>query len=516
MSISADFDWKNPDYAPIYRERMKRLARLREKPELLAGVKEYYADGRVVEFINDWGMTFDPRAIELGREATMPFLLFPKQEDFLRWLLARWQGREDGLTEKSRDMGLSWLCVGFSVWMWLFKPGAVVGFGSRKEEYVDDLADPKSLFWKIRAFVSLLPPEFVPAGYNEKKHAPFMSIKNPENGSVIVGEAGDNIGRGNRTSIYFKDESAFYERPSKIDAALSQTSNCKIDVSTPNGEGNPFAMKRKSGRIPVFTFHWKDDPRKDKDWYEKQCATLDPVVVAQEIDISYAASVANAWVPDGFVQDAMSRGPADIEEPGPLRMGVDVARFGDDKTVLTLRGHRTVYPQIVREKLDTMAVAAVVKDFVLTHNDGNNVKHKIEQIAVDVIGVGAGVVDRLMEFPELASIQIVGVNTAIRQDDGRNYNLRAKLWREMKDWMDPRNGPVSMPNDRELQTDLTSLHYEYRQSLLLMESKDDAKKRGIKSPDRADSLALTFAEPVQARSMYAHAARKSVGGWRRK
>jgi hypothetical protein len=50
-------------------------------------------------------------------------------------------------------MGVSWLCVGFATWMWLFQPGTVVGFGSRKEEYVDDLSDPKSLFWKARNFI---------------------------------------------------------------------------------------------------------------------------------------------------------------------------------------------------------------------------------------------------------------------------------------------------------------------------------------------------------------------------
>jgi hypothetical protein len=211
---------------------------------------------------HDWGMTFDPRNPEIGLPAQMPFLLFPKQREFIGWLFERWQAREDGLAEKSRDMGLSWLCVGFAVWMFLFWPGTVVGFGSRKEEYVDDLSDPKSLFWKIRNFIALLPEEFQPAGWNEKKHAPYMAAVNPENGSRIVGEAGDNIGRGARTSIYFKDESAFYERPEKIDAALSQTSNCKIDVSTPNGEGNPFARKRKSGKVKVFTFHWRDDPRK--------------------------------------------------------------------------------------------------------------------------------------------------------------------------------------------------------------------------------------------------------------
>ena len=55
----------------------------------------------------------------------------------------RWKGREDGLVEKSRDMGVSWLCVATAIWMWTFHEGAVVGFGSRKEDYVDKLGDPK-------------------------------------------------------------------------------------------------------------------------------------------------------------------------------------------------------------------------------------------------------------------------------------------------------------------------------------------------------------------------------------
>jgi phage terminase large subunit len=71
---------------------------------------------------------------------------------------------------------------------------------------------------------------------------------------------------------------------------------------------------------------------------------------------------------------------------------------------------------------------------------------------------------------------------------------------------------VSIPNDQELQVDLTSLHYSYRNSELLIEAKEDAKKRGIKSPDRADSLMLTFAEPV-TQSIYSRPS-KSRGSWR--
>lgn len=277
-------DWRNPDYTGVWAARSERLEKLRQDVSMVGAVKAYYKDNPV-EFINDWVCTFDPRHVEVGKEELTPFVLFEHQVDCVNWLVARWRGREDGLIEKSRDMGVSWLCSAVALWMWLFYPGVVIGFGSRKREYVDNLGDPKSIFWKIRTAINYLPQEFKPLGYEEKKHALAMRIMNPENGSVMVAEAGNNIGRGNRTSIYFKDESAFYEQPEAIEAALSQTSNCKIDVSTPNGAGNPFYRKRHGGRIPVFVFDWKDDPRKGPDWYEKQKSILDPVVLAQEVDI---------------------------------------------------------------------------------------------------------------------------------------------------------------------------------------------------------------------------------------
>jgi phage terminase large subunit len=478
-------DWKNPDYAPVYAQRQARLSAIRSTPGMLDGLKGHYRD-HPADFINDWGMTFDPRLAEVGLPTTVPFLLFPKQREFIEFVHERWKSREDWLAEKSRDMGVSWLCVAFAVWMFLFHPGTVVGFGSRKEEYVDRIGDPKSLFWKVRQFIQLLPREFRPKGWDPKTCAPFMRVQNPENGASIVGEAGDNIGRGNRTSIYFKDESAFYEHPDLIDAALSQTSNCKGDVSTPNGAGNPFYRKRKGGKIKVFTFHWKDDPRKGPEWYEKQKRDLDPVIVAQEVDIDYEASVTDSFIPGQLVDAAQSIGPADIEALGAEKWGLDVARFGDDKSVLTKRKGRLCKPQQTWQGIDTMALANEVWSQARIE--------KPSQIAVDVIGVGAGVCDRLKELAFGSGVQVVGVNSANRVEDGTNYNLRAKMWDDMREWL--KDGPVCLPGDATLKSELCALKYLFRNGLRLIESKDDAKKRGIKSPDHADSLALTFGEPV--------------------
>lgn len=496
--MAAEFDWRHPEYGPIYQERAERLARIRAPGFDMAALKAFYKE-HPADFIHDWGMTFDPRNAERGIPTVTPFLLFPKQREFIDWLFARWRGREDGLAEKSRDMGVSWLCVGFGVWMWLFWPGTVVGFGSRKEEYVDKLGDPKSLFWKVREFIELLPAEFRPAGYDRKKHAPYMNIVNPENGAALVGEAGDNIGRGNRTSIYFKDESAFYDRPELIDAALSQTSNCKIDISTPNGNGNPFYKKRHSGRVPIFTFHWRDDPRKDEAWYRKQQAELDPVILAQEVDIDYNASTTDSWMDGAAILAAQALGPADVRAVGGWVLGVDAAHFGDDESVIHKRRGRLNLPQVRRSKLDGVQLAGLITDECRTLE---LMGESISGIVIELDGPGVSCHDQLLQGKYADKVH--GIHTGAMQSDDRNYNLRAKLWRAAKDYL--AEPPVCLPNDPELKSQLTSLRYGYRNGLLLMENKKEYKKRLGKSPDRADAFILTHyelaAEPVSSGLKY--------------
>jgi len=132
MTRLPDIDWKKPDYEPIVQERIRRLKQIRSTSGMTAGLKEFYKTNPV-QFITDWGVTVDPRNADVGLPVQVPFILFPKQAEFIEWAVDRWRGREDGLVEKSRDMGLSWLTVAVSVWMWLFHPQVIVGFGSRKE-----------------------------------------------------------------------------------------------------------------------------------------------------------------------------------------------------------------------------------------------------------------------------------------------------------------------------------------------------------------------------------------------
>lgn len=385
MPIPFTFDFKNPDYQMVFEWRMERLQRIRTNPEMLPALRAFYRDNPA-QFIIDWGMTTDPRNLDYGLPVSIPFLLFPKQEEWVHWIMDRRRNMENGLTDKSREMGLSWVSVGLSATLCLFNKEMVIGFGSRKEEYVDSTGDPKALFWKARKFIATLPVEFR-GSWDEKKHAPYMRVEFPDTGSIIKGEAGDNIGRGDRSTMYFVDESAFLQRPLLIDASLSQTTRCRIDLSSVNGMNNPFAQKRHSGNIPVFTFHWRSDPRKDDEWYAKECQKIDnPVIVAQELDLNYSASAEGVLIPSEWVQAAVDAHIKLGIQPTGQRLGaMDVADEGRDKNALSWR-HGFLLEDVEEwSGVGSDIYGSVEKVFGLCD------LHDLESFRFDEDGLGAGV-----------------------------------------------------------------------------------------------------------------------------
>ena len=333
-------DYFNPEYSAIFEQRAKKLQLLRSNPKLLEAARVHYSTNPW-DFISDWGMTFEPRNVERGLIASIPFVLWPKQDEYVRWVYSSWKDQERGLVEKSRDCGVTWLSVGFAVSMWCFVDGFTTGFGSRKEELVDKRGDSKCIFEKIRFFIDNIPCEFLPAGWDKRTCDAHMRIRNPATEAAIIGESGDEIGRGGRTSIYIVDEAAFIERQEKVDAALSQNTNCQIDISTPNGNGNPFYKKRQrfNGTNRIFIFDWRDDPRKDDAWYHKQLEEQDEVTVAQEIDRDYNASSEDAFIPAKWVKAAIDAHKKLGFEPSGIKVSsFDPADVGDAKAVTNRYG----------------------------------------------------------------------------------------------------------------------------------------------------------------------------------
>lgn len=324
-----DFDFKSPDYVDVFRRRVQALHRIRANPECLPALNRFYR-GNPARFISDWGVTHDPRNVEIGLPAVVPFILFPRQVEWVDWVIESWRNRRPGVTPKSRESGVSWLAIALSCTLCLFNESMTIGFGSRKLELVDKIGKPDSLFWKARQFMALLPPEF--RGGWTSADAPSGLIKFPSTASVIQGEGGDDIGRGGRSAIYFVDEAAALEHPEMAEASLASTTNCRIDISTSRGLGGPFHRKVMEWPAErVFRFHWRDDPRKDEAWYQKQVSELDPVTIAQELDIDFAASVEGVLIPSSWVNAAIDAHTVLGFAPTGIQSGaLDVADEGRD------------------------------------------------------------------------------------------------------------------------------------------------------------------------------------------
>jgi len=163
------------------------------------------------------------------------------------------------------------------------------------------------------------------------------------------------------------------------------------------------------------------------------------------------------------------------------RMGVDVARFGDDRTVIIIRQMEKVTRKEVFASLDTMQITGHVLRIAREENV------RPPNIFIDVIGIGAGVFDRMKE----QGWNVTPVNVAESPEDKENYlNLRAELYaRELKEWI--KTG--DLPDDDFYELANIKYHFNSKGQLVL-ESKEDMKKRGLDSPDVADALMLTFAK----------------------
>ncbi len=335
-------DYQRPNYDAIVAARVERLHWLRsgsveEQGQRLAEVRAHYAkDENAADFITDWCVTADPRNAERNLPVIMPFVLWPKQREFINAAIQHWRrtgNSAQGLEiVKSRDQGASWLLFALFIWVSVFHEATNCGLGSRKEELVDKAGDPKCLFHKGRMILAHLPVEFRGGWRDDKRCSSHMKLLFPDTGSTITGEAGDNIGRGDRTSMYGVDEAAFLEHPDLVDGSLIATTNCRIELSSVNGMANKFAERVHSGKHKVLVMDWRTDPRRSQQWYDELVETADPIVVAAEYDMDFAASVDGQIIESKWAQAAVGAArKLGLKITGAKRSAFDVADEGKDK-----------------------------------------------------------------------------------------------------------------------------------------------------------------------------------------
>lgn len=231
-----------------------------------------------------------------------------------------------------------------------------------------------------------------------------------------------------------------------------------------------------------------------KDWIESYGIDSDFVRVRVLSQFPRAGSM--QFIPSDLVERAAS---PDRDPPvtlyDPLVMGVDVARFGDDKTVIRFRRGRDArsIPPIKLRGQDGIQVAGKVAELWRLH--------KPDAIFVDGGGLGASAVDHL-RYLKVPFMDIQFGGSADREPEGVEAtvfygNKRAEMYGTMRDWL---RGDVMIDDDPELKADLVAVEYGYSmingRDVIILEKKEHMKKRGLASPDDSDGLALTFAHPV--------------------
>lgn len=307
--------------------------------------------------------------------------------------------------------------------------------------------------------------------------------------------------KGKRILLIFDEASAISDKVWEVaEGALTDDNTEIVWCAFGNPTRNGGRFRECFGRFGHRWQHHQIDsrtvPGTNKVQIDKWIADYgeDSDFVRVRIKGQFPRAGSTQFIPSDVIASAMVIAPT-VLPSDPLVLGVDVARFGDDETVLFFRrgrDARTIPPIILRGK-DTMAVAAIVCEKVTEYG--------VEMVFIDETGVGGGVVDRCRQLG--IDENLIGVNNGSSSDtpvDGELIaNKGAECWARGRQWL---KSGGAIANDNDLRAQLEGREYGFNaHNQIVLEKKSDMKKRGLSSPDRADALFLTFAYPVAPRPM---------------
>jgi hypothetical protein len=426
-------------------------------------------------------------------------------------------GRVRALILKGRQQGVSTYVEARFFWLCSMNTGLKAVVMAHKAD------STSAIFGMVRRYLDNLPEIASPTV--SKASASELAFSKLDSSYRVATAGSDSIGRGWTAQLLHGSEFAFWpqadEHFSGIGQAIADLDGTEVILeSTANSVGDAFHQRwqdAEAGRgdyIAIFVpWFWQPEYARavpddfvlsdaDAD-YARQHGLTDEQMAWRAAKVTefkgdvlrfqreYPATPSEAFaVADGqsFIGGAAvmaARKCTVVPEGGPLVVGVDPARYGDDRTGIVVRRGRKVISVEAHDKKSTMEVVGITARLIGQLQPA--------KVFIDVCGLGAGVYDRLCELGY--HDKVMAVNAANSSDQEGYDNKRAEMWGEMRDWLDA--GPVSIPDDDVLQADLIGPGYTYTSNgKLQLESKEKMKKRGIRSPDLGDALALTFAYPV--------------------
>lgn len=229
-------------------------------------------------FINAVCWVFEPRN-EPPKSRILPFIMWPDQLEAAKVILSCW-GKKPVVIVKSRTQGASWLLIALERWSWLFQDMFTCGITSKDEESVDTKDDMSTLMPKMDWIVEQLPEWLKP----KKVQRTDLKSVNVDRRCVTKGYAATgDAGRSGRTFVWIKDESAAFPKniAQKVNDSIGHVTNCQIDISTPQGDVGPFFERAHDENITKVVLDWKNNPTNNRGLYEvtrdREIRIIDPV-----------------------------------------------------------------------------------------------------------------------------------------------------------------------------------------------------------------------------------------------
>jgi len=348
------------------------------------------------------------------------------------------------------------------------------------------LKQAKAIAWeRLKHYTRLLPGTDI----NESE----LWVRLPGNGAKIQIFGGDNPDglRGLRLDGVVIDEVAQIKPEvwnEIVQPALSDRKGWALFIGTPKGVNLFSELFYRAKDLPdwystVYTVY--DTDSLDTEEVERLKRDMPENEFSREYLCDFAASAEDQLISIAEAEESARRHLEAVDYLyAPKVLGVDVARFGDDKSVIVLRHGLQVFPPQVFHGLNNMDFAGHVASAI--------VKERPDAVFIDA-GNGSGVIDRVRQLGH----EVVEVNFGGKPMDAVYKNKRTEMWCLMAEWL---RAGGAIPNLVDLKQDLASPTYSYdTANKKCLESKDAIKARIRRSPDTADALALTFAFPVEAR-----------------
>lgn len=351
-----------------------------------------------------------------------------------------------------------------------------------------ELKQAKTVAWDmLKASVAPL----LPYGAVEVSES-NLSVRFKHNNAVVRLYGGDNPDgmRGVRLDGVVIDEVAQI-KPEVWDEiirpALADRQGWAIFIGTPKGINLFSNLFYRAQELPDWhaaRYTYADTHALREDEVESMRANMSETAFAREMLCDFSAAGDDQLLSLADCENAARRHYAVTDyQFAPRILGVDPARYGDDRSVIAPRQGLVAFKPLVYRGINNMELAARVANQI--------VEWQPEAVFIDA-GAGAGVIDRLRQ---LEFDQIIEVDFGGRSSDPRFVNKRAEMWYGLRDWV---LAGGAIPDIGDLKLELATPTYSYdNANRIKLESKDEIKKRiDGSSPDMADALALTFAMPV--------------------